>query len=75
MVDRSVFLNLSFFLVIGLAGYFSTFDATSKIVIEREPLIGTAYDYFMIVGQAMISIVLCIAYPMNLVPIKRIIVH
>jgi hypothetical protein len=61
-----------FFLAIGLAGYFSTYEKTGQIVIERDPLDGEKYDYLMIVGQILIIMVLCIAYPINVIPIKSI---
>lgn len=38
VIKRSVSLNILLFLTFGMAGYFSTYDQTSKIVIDREPL-------------------------------------
>jgi hypothetical protein len=58
-----------------LAGYFSTFDKTASIVIEREKLIGVEYDYALIVGRVMVIMVLCVAFPINVIPVKQILVH
>lgn len=40
VVYRSVVTNSLFYLTIGMAGYFSTYETTKQIVIEREPLQG-----------------------------------
>jgi hypothetical protein len=74
MVARSVLLNLAFFLTIGLAGYFSTYELTGQIVIDRAPIVPSDTDYLMVVGQLMVAIVLCVAYPINTLPIKGIVV-
>jgi hypothetical protein len=72
-VYRSVFTNLFFFVTIGLAGYFSTYENTGSIVIERlPPGGGEGVDILMTVGQLMIIVVLCIAYSINTVPMKAI---
>ena len=75
IVHRSIFMNLFFFLTIGLAGYFSTYETTATIVIQRDPLIGQTYDIFLTIGRIMIILVLCVAYPINIVPVKSIVVH
>ena len=40
VITRTISTNTIFYLIVGMAGYFSTFDQTAPIVIEREPLIG-----------------------------------
>ena len=35
MALRSTLINFSFYLGVALAGYFSTFDKTAQIVIDR----------------------------------------
>jgi len=40
VIRRSLLVDLAFYLVIGVSGYFSTFNATSNIVVERPPLEG-----------------------------------
>eukprot|EP00347_Sterkiella_histriomuscorum_P015975 403354980 len=75
VVYRSVLTNTMFYLLIGMAGYFSTYDKTAQIVIERDPLIGQKIDLPLVFGRVMIILVLCVAYPINLVPMKQIIIH
>ncbi|CDW87213.1 UNKNOWN [Stylonychia lemnae] len=75
LVYRSVGTNTLFFLSIGLAGYFSTYEKTNQIVIDREPLIGQLIDFPLMIGRIMIVIVLCIAFPINMVPLKQIMIH
>ncbi len=61
--------------IVAFAGYFSTYEETKNIVIERLPVPTMKTDLPMIIGRLMIIIVLCIAFPMNLVPMKKIIVQ
>lgn len=75
VVYRSVSSNALFYLIIGMAGYFSTYERTNQIVIEREPLVGEKVDIPLVIGRVMIILVLCVAFPINLVPVKQIIIH
>ncbi|CDW77672.1 UNKNOWN [Stylonychia lemnae] len=72
LVYRSVAINILFYLSIGLAGYFSTYEMTKKIVIDREPLIGQHIDLPLMIGRVMIIIGLCIAFPLRMVSLKQI---
>jgi hypothetical protein len=43
-------VDVSFYLVIAAAGYFSTFDATPRVVLERPPLKDQARDYAIMIS-------------------------
>lgn len=66
-------MNTLFYLLIGMTGYFSTYEMTPKIVIERESLYVGSVDYPMMVGRILMVFVLCVAYPIKLVTFKQII--
>ena len=38
VIDRAVLIDMTFYLIIAFTGYFSNFEKTSKVVIERDPL-------------------------------------
>lgn len=71
MIYRSVATNIFFFLSIGFCGYFSTYETTGQVVIERQGL--PSGNLLMTLGKLMIMMVLCIAYPINTVPMKSIV--
>ena len=70
VVNRSLILDSVFYLFIASAGYFSTFNMTSPVVIERTALPGLDPDYFCVLAAGAICIVLCAAYPTNYNPIR-----
>jgi len=75
VIFRSVSVNTILYTVVALLGYFSTYEKTSQIVIERKAIPTLSTDLSMIIARIMIIIVLCIAFPMNMVPMKKIIVQ
>lgn len=50
IVSTSIAVDLAFYLTIAAAGYFSTFDKTERIVLNREPLNGQSRDYAIIIA-------------------------
>jgi hypothetical protein len=36
VIDRAVFVDLFFYMIVAVAGFFSTFNKTAKIVLERN---------------------------------------
>jgi amino acid permease len=70
VVSRSMFIDLLFYLVIASAGYFSTFDQTPAIVLERETLNGER-DYAILVSLISIIVVLFVAVPVNYNPFRN----
>lgn len=45
VISRSVAVDLGFYLVIAAAGYFSTYNMTPNIILERPLLPGVDRDY------------------------------
>ena len=68
VVIRALVLDCLFYYIIASAGYFSTFNATSPVVIEREALASFKPDYFCLFAAAAICLVLCAAFPANYMP-------
>ena len=56
-----------FYLVVAIAGYFSTFNYTNPVVIERKPLSGD-YDYWCLVGAAAVCVIMVASLPLNYHP-------
>jgi hypothetical protein len=67
---RSVVVDLVFYLWIALAGYFSTYDKTPKIVLDRNSLDGNR-DYALMIAQFAIVLVLFVAVPVNYNPFRN----
>ena len=68
VVDRALLINFIFYTLIACAGYFSTFNWTSDLVIARPPLPSLDPDYFVIISAVAICLVLAAAYPVNYSP-------
>ena len=71
IVSRAILLDLVFYVFIASAGYFSTFNATSDVVIQRDPLPSYAPDYTCLVGAVAICVVLFAAFPTNYNPCRN----
>ena len=71
VVNRSVSVDVLFYLTIALAGYFSTYNKTPKIVLDRSIPGDDTLDMFMLVAQIVIVLVLCVAFPVNLNPLRN----
>lgn len=54
-----------FYSAISFTGYFSLFNATSDVVLERPPLPNFNPDYCALGAAISISLVLFAAYPVN----------
>lgn len=70
VVSRSLLVDLLFYVSIALAGYFSTFNETPPIVLNRKPLNGK-YDPALMVSQIGIVLVLFVAVPVNYNPFRN----
>ncbi len=73
VVQRAFTMNTLFYLLIGMTGYFSTYELTPKIVLEREGLQYGKSDIPMMICRALMIFVLCVAYPIKIVAFKQII--
>ena len=71
VISRSIAVDLSFYMVIAAAGYFSTYDHTPKIVLERPTLGGWGRDYAILIAQISIIMVLFVAVPVNYNPFRN----
>lgn len=71
IISRSVFVDVMFYLAIAVAGYFSTYDDTPNIVLERPPLHGVTRDYAILIAQIAIIMVLIVAVPVNYNPFRN----
>lgn len=70
VVSRSLLVDLVFYLSIATAGYFSTYNLTPPIVLNRPPLNGGA-DPALMVSQIGIVLVLFVAVPVNYNPFRN----
>ena len=71
VVYRALILDAIFYYCVASAGYFSTFNATSPVVIERSPLPGFDPDYVCLFAALAICVVLCAAFPANYNPCRN----
>jgi amino acid permease len=62
VVKRAIFVDFFFYILIACAGYFSMFNATSDVVIQREPLPGYDPDYTSLAASLAICFVLFAAF-------------
>ena len=70
VISLSILIDLSFYMVIAAAGYFSMYEKTNAIVLDRPPLDGPR-DYAMLVAVVGIIIVLFVAVPVNYNPFRN----
>jgi amino acid permease len=75
VVAGSILINFTLYTTIAMAGYFSTFDQTKHIVLERELPKGWTSDIPIIVARVVVIFVVCIAFAVNLVALKKVIFH
>jgi len=61
-------MMFSVYLIIGLAGYFSTYEMTRQIVLERQSLGGNYIDSTFLVAIIGILMLLFVNLPVNYHP-------
>ncbi len=71
VVSRSVIIDVFFYLTIALAGYFSTYNLTPKVVLDRSLPGDNNPDPFLMVAQLAIVMVLFVAVPVNYNPFRN----
>ena len=71
VVERAIGVDFFFYFTIAIIGYFSTFDKTATIVLERPPIPGRGTDYPILI--AIMSIIVCVlvAFPMAYSPFRQ----
>lgn len=75
VISRSVFIMWFLYFTIAFAGYFSSFENTAKIVLERVSLDGDHIDVSILIGIIALVILLLIHSPVNYFPCRLIIVQ
>ena len=68
---RSIFIDALFYVTVALAGYFSTYNKTPKIVLDRSIPGDDTPDPFTMVAQLGIVMVLFLGVPMNYNPFRN----
>ena len=71
VVLRALITDCVFYYIIASAGYFSTFNNTSPVVIERPALDSFQPDYFCMFAAFAICVVLFAAFPANYNPCRN----
>jgi len=61
-------VDFLFYASMALAGYFSSFNYTDKIVLERDPLPGHTRDYWTLIAVIAIAVVVLVSIPINFHP-------
>lgn len=72
VVVRSLTIDFIAYSLVAFSGYFSTFNFTNTIVVERPALPKMSPDYFMLVAAGSITLVLFAALPVNAVPCRNL---
>ena len=68
VIRRSLLVDMFFYIIIGVAGFMSTFNSTQSIVVERAPLEPYKRDYYMLVGAIGICLIMVASLPVNYHP-------
>lgn len=72
VINRALLFDFVLYTVVASAGYFSLFNGTNDIVVERLPLPGYDPDYTMLFAAFLICIALISAFATNFVPTKNL---
>jgi len=70
VIGRSLVVDCLFYCAIALVGYFSTYDATTDLVIARS-LPGVNHDYAMTISCIAVIMVVLVSSPANYFPFKN----
>lgn len=71
IIHRAILVDFAFYMTIAVAGYFSMFNATGDIVIQRVPLPNYNPDYTSLAAAVAICVVLFAAFPSNYNPCRN----
>ena len=71
VIMRALAIDIVFYILIAGAGYLSTFNKTSDIMIERAALPGFDPDYAMLAAAVSIILVLIAAFALNYSPARN----
>lgn len=70
VIGRSLAVDFIFYASIALVGYFSTFDQTTDLVINRY-LPGQGTDYALTISCLAVILVVLVSSPANFFPFKN----
>lgn len=71
VINRAILIDLTFYLTIALAGYFSQFDNTEPIVLERKRLPGKGKDYAILIAIMAVVFSILVAFPVCYNPTRQ----
>jgi amino acid permease len=69
VINRSILIDLTFYLTIAVAGYLSCFDKTNKIVVERDSLNGKP-DIPCLISIMGVMLSILVAFPCSYNPTR-----
>ena len=71
IVVRALLTDMFFYYLIACAGYFSMFNGTSDVVLQRPPLPNYDPDYTSLAAAIAICVVLFASFPSNYNPCRN----
>eukprot|EP00356_Strombidium_inclinatum_P002026 CAMPEP_0170480034 /NCGR_PEP_ID=MMETSP0208-20121228/1021_1 /TAXON_ID=197538 /ORGANISM="Strombidium inclinatum, Strain S3" /LENGTH=335 /DNA_ID=CAMNT_0010752513 /DNA_START=269 /DNA_END=1276 /DNA_ORIENTATION=- len=72
VINRAILSDFSFYVVIATVGYFSSFQDTAAIVLERKRLPGqTGPDVFVLVAICGVILTIILAFPLSWNPTRQ----
>lgn len=64
-MNRSITMDLGFYAVIAVCGYFSTFESTPDLIVKRGSPDNVVDKILMMIAQVWIAAAICITIPLN----------
>lgn len=71
VINRSLTVDFLFYITIAVVGFFSQFEKTNPIVLERELLPGHEHDYAIVIAIIAICLCLVCAFPTYFNPFRQ----
>ena len=71
VIDRAISIDMAFYLLIAVVGYFSEFGMTDAIVLKRDTLPGKDKDYPIIIAVLVNIVSVTVAFPVNFNPFRN----
>mgnify|MGYP001043463698 FL=1 len=69
VIDRSVVMNLSFYILLAVVGYLSLGENTPSLITDRKYL-WEGTDWFMLVAEFLIAFALLFSIPLRIAPLR-----
>ena len=71
VINRSILIDMVFYLFICSGGYWSTFNYTNTVVLIREPLASQDINYPTLIAAVVVCLVLIVSIPANFFPFRK----